>query len=415
MMTYFKKAIIAIADGLGDRPHPLLEGLTPLQKAHTPHLDQVAARGISGMMDLIAPGIPVGTDMGHLILFGGAVADYPGRGPIEAAGIGMDVQSGDIVFRCNLATVDEQWLVVDRRAGRINENTAELLAAIDGLPLNDEVTAYIRPATEHRAVLVLRGRDLSEQVSDTDPKLPGGGQPYLPAEAKDDSEQARRTAALLNRFLTMSHKILDAHPVNARRRQQGLLPANFILTRGAGQYREIGALSKTRGFRGCCIAGESTVLGVAKLAGFSTRTDPTFTANIATNFRLKAEMAIESLQTNDLVFVHVKATDLAGHDNLPLEKVKAIECFDEMVGLILRELPEHTYLALAADHSTPCAVQEHSGEPVPIAICGSDIRWDHVIRFDEIECSRGGLQRISGTDFIHSLLDFTGYAEKQGS
>lgn len=412
---YYRKAIVAIADGLGDRPHPLLGGLTPLQKAHTPNLDRVASQGICGMMDLIAPGIPVGTDMGHLVLFGGRPEDYPGRGPIEAYGIEMDVQPGDVVFRCNLATIDERGIVVDRRAGRINQHTAELAAAINGLPLSEDITAYVQAATEHRVVLVFRGPNLSVNITDSDPKAPHDGKPYVIPQASDDSKQARQMAELMNLFLNKSHAILDSHPVNMARRRQGLLPANFILTRGPGQYQPLASVPQQYGFSGCCVAGETTVLGVAKLLGYATHCSPQFTANIGSNFQLKAERALQALEHHDLVFVHLKATDLAGHDNLPFEKIEAIEHFDKMVGFMLDNLPEYTYLALASDHSTPCEVREHTGEPVPVALCGNGIRRDGVVQFDEYACAGGGLNRLSGTDFIHTIIDYMGYSHKQGS
>lgn len=412
---YYRKAIVAIADGLGDRPHPLLNGLTPLQKAHTPNLDRVASQGICGMMDLIAPGIPVGTDMGHLVLFGGRPDDYPGRGPIEAYGIEMDTRPGDVIFRCNLATVDEYGIVIDRRAGRINQNTVELVAAVNGMVLSDNVTAYMQAATEHRAVLVFRGANLSENITDSDPKAPHDGKPYVVPQASDNSEKSLQMADLMQLFLNKSHAILDAHPINTERKRYGLLPANFILTRGPGRCQPLASVPQKYGFNGCCIAGETTVLGVAKLLGYSTHSHPLFTANISSNFQLKAERALLALDNNDLVFVHFKATDLAGHDNLPFEKITAIEHFDRMVGLILDNLPEYTYLALAADHSTPCEVKEHTGEPVPVALCGNGIRQDNVMQFDEYACAKGGLNRLSGTDFIHTVIDYMGYSQKQGS
>ncbi len=412
---YYKKAIVAIADGLGDRPNPLLNGLTPLQKASTPNLDKLAAQGICGMVDLLAPGIPVGTDMGHLILFGGDPADYPGRGPIEACGIDMDVQEGDVILRCNLATIDQQGVVIDRRAGRISESAEELAKAITGMKLSDDVTAYFRPATEHRAVLILRGPDLSDKITDSDPKEPHQGKRYLQVTATDNSSSAQKTARLLNEFLAKSHVILDAHPMNLRRKAQGKLAANFILTRGAGNFKKLESTPQRQGFRGCCIAAETTVLGVAKLTGFDIQTDARFTANLETDFALKAEMTLKAIEQNDLVFVHIKATDLAGHDNLPFEKVEAIECYDRMVGAILDRLPEHTYFALAADHSTPCEVREHTGEPVPVVIYGQDIRRDHVLTYDEIACAEGSLKRLTGTSFINTIFDYMGYSHKQGS
>lgn len=410
-----RKMIVAIADGLGDRPHPKLGQLTPLQYANTPHLDRLAAEGISGMMDPIAPGIPVGTDMGHLILFGYEPQHYPGRGPIEALGIGMEVRPGDIVFRCNFATVDDRCIVVDRRAGRIRQGTDALAQALDGLTLEGGVTVRFKQATEHRAVLLLRGEGLSDQVSDSDPKAPNDGMPYLTVGPLDGSEEAARTALAVNSFLQQAHRILSGHPVNDERVAEGKLPANFVLTRGAGRMAELPPLAQERGMRAACIAGESTVLGVARLAGFRTFTDASMTGNLDTNIALKASLAIEQLADHDLVYVHMKAPDVKGHDNDPLGKAQAIERFDELVGRILERLPDDVYVALAADHSTPCEYGEHTGEPVPIVIAGPSVRRDQVQRYSEIDGMAGGLGRLSGADFVRTAQDLLGFVKKLGN
>ncbi|MGE6226529.1 2,3-bisphosphoglycerate-independent phosphoglycerate mutase [Paenibacillus chitinolyticus] len=409
-----RKVILAIADGVGDRPHPLLNHETPLEFAKTPHLDKLALMGISGMMDLIGSGIPVGTDMGHMILFGYQPHHYPGRGPIEALGIGMDVQEGDVVLRCNFATVDDNGIVVDRRAGRIRHRTDEIADAIDGLELQG-VKVHFKPATEHRAVLILRGAGLSENISDSDPKAPNDGCPYQEVRPLDDSEESKRTASILNKLLTEFHAILSDHPVNAKRIEQGELPANFILTRGAGKMARLEPITDELNIKGSCIAGESTVLGVARLAGFKAITDSSMTGNIDTNIELKAKLAVEEIAHSDMVLVHFKAPDLNGHDNEPLEKAKAIEQFDKMVGLIAQGLPDNTYLALAADHSTPCEVGEHTGDPVPVLIYGPSVRRDRNWRYNEIDCAYGGLGHLTGNEFVRTLHGLMGRVKKLGN
>lgn len=410
-----RKMIIAIADGLGDRPNPLLGNKTPLEYARTPNLDLLASEGITGMMDLIKPGIPVGTDMGHMILFGYEPCHYPGRGPIEALGIGMDVKPGDIVLRCNLATVDKDGIVVDRRAGRIRERTDEIAQEINGMMLDGGIQVFLKPATEHRAVLVLRGAGLSDKLSDSDPKAPNDGKPYQVVKPLDASEEAKRTATVLNQFLQEAHIRLSSHPVNIERAAHDKLPANFILTRGAGKMTDLQPISQAMNMKGSCIAGESTVLGVAELAGFRTITDISMTGNIDTNINLKARLAVDEISDNDIVYVHFKAPDIKGHDNEPHEKARAIELFDQMVGLIHQQLPANVYLALAADHSTPCEIGEHTGDPFPIAIWGPGIRRDRVMQYNELDCAYGGLGHMSGNDFIRTLHGLMGFVKKQGN
>lgn len=409
-----RKVIIAIADGSGDRPNPLLEHKTPLEYAYTPHLDRLAAEGITGMMDLVGSGIPVGTDMGHLILFGFQPEDYPGRGPIEALGIGMDARAGDIVLRCNFANVDETGIVVDRRAGRIREGTDLLAEALSGIELQG-VTFYCKPATEHRAVLILRGEGLSDQISDSDPKAPNDGSPYQVIRALDSSDAARKTAAVLNEYLQTAYQILASHSVNKERAGSKQLPANFLLTRGAGKIVEHNPVTERLNIKGSCIAGESTVLGVGILAGFKPVTDSRMTGNMDTDIALKAKLAIKEIEENDMVLVHLKAPDLKGHDNQPFEKAKALELFDKMVGMIADELPGNVYLAVAADHSTPCEVGEHTGEPVPILIFGPSIRKDRTLQYNELDCAYGGLGRLSGQEFVRTLHGLIGRVKKLGN
>ncbi|WP_282920641.1 2,3-bisphosphoglycerate-independent phosphoglycerate mutase [Ignavigranum ruoffiae] len=409
-----KKIIVAIADGLGDRPIQELGNLSPLQYANTPHLDQLASEGRTGLMDPIHPGITVGTDMGHTILFGHSSSQYPGRGPIEAAGVGLILEAGDIAFRCNFATVNDEGIVVDRRAGRIRQRTDELAQAINGYRIED-VEFLFKEATEHRAVLVMRGQDLSANISDSDPKAPNDGSPYKKVRALDSSPQAKRTAELLNRFLVEINQVLINHPVNIERQAKGLLPANFILTRGSGMMTEISHLGKDLGFTCAVVAGEDTVLGMAHLSGYDLFRDPSFTGNIDTNIELKARYALKAIRNHDLVYVHLKATDVMGHDNNPKGKVRAIEKFDKLLKLIMDDLPQNTLVALCADHSTPCEKGEHSGEPVPILIHGPGIFSDPVSSYDEVACSQGGLGRLTGHEFIWSLLDYLEVIPKQGN
>ena len=283
------KILLAIADGVGDRPCEVLEWKTPLQYADTSNLDLLAANGSCGIMDLYHAGIPVGTDLGHMILFGYGLEDYPGRGPIEAFGDGMELIGGDIAFRCNFATLDEQGIVVDRRAGRIRQGTAELAAALNGMEV-EGIRVLFKEATEHRAVLVLRGSGLSADVTDTDPKKEG--LLVKTAVAKKASGEAEFTADVLNRVILKAHEILKNHPLNQERVRQGLKPANAILTRGAGAMTQIEKITERLGFTACCVASERTVMGVARLAGFDIRTDPAFTGNLDTDQMKKSQFAL---------------------------------------------------------------------------------------------------------------------------
>jgi 2,3-bisphosphoglycerate-independent phosphoglycerate mutase len=418
-MVMKRKSIIVIQDGVGDRPVEVLGGKTPLEAANTPALDEVANNGICGLMDPVAPGVRVGTDVGHLALFGlDPYQDYYGRGPIEAAGIGLSLQEGDVAFRVNFATIDEDYTVIDRRAGRIREGVEKLASEVDGLEIDTTqgpVKVIFRPATEHRAVLVLRGEGLSDGVNDSDPLAGHVGEKIKTVQPLEDTREARKTAEAINKLTQVVHELFKKHPVNIQREREGLPPANVILVRSPGKLAKIKQVTERYGIKGACITAEDTIKGAARMAGYSVYWEPGMTASLDTDTGLKGRLALKALQENDLVYIHIKGTDLCGHDNRPEEKVKLIEKVDKMVELILRNIPEDVYVALTADHSTPCETGIHTGEPVPIAIKGSGVRRDSVHFYNEIDCACGGLNRINGVDFFMTIADLMGITHKYGS
>ncbi|MBN1593659.1 MAG: 2,3-bisphosphoglycerate-independent phosphoglycerate mutase, partial [Candidatus Coatesbacteria bacterium] len=352
------KGLMLIQDGVGDRPIYKLGRRTPLEAANTPNMDNLARNAINGLVDPLAPGIRVGTDVGTLALFGyNPLKTYWGRGPIEAVGINMKLQPQDVALRCNFATVDDEMKVIDRRAGRIREGTRKLAASLNGLDVAEGIEVEFKEATEHRAVLVLRGDKLSPEITDTDPGPASIGKKVRICEPSEPGlKLAQKTADVVNEFVKRSHEILKDHPVNQARIQKGEPPANIILTRGAGSPLRMRSMAERFGLKGACIAGESTVLGVARMAGFEVFTSPRFTANVDTILDEKARYATEALKVNDLVVLHVKGTDILSHDNNPLDKMHFIEKIDEMLGSILAQIDDDIYVALAADHSTPCEV-----------------------------------------------------------
>jgi len=411
------KGLMLIQDGLGDRPIYRLGRRTPLEAANTPNMDNLARNAINGLVDPLAPGIRVGTDVGTLALFGyNPLRTYWGRGPIEAMGINMKLDPQDVALRCNFATVDDEMRVTDRRAGRIREGTRKLASALDRLDVSDDIEVAFKEATEHRAVLVLRGEKLSPEVSETDPGPANVGERVRKCEPSEPGLRlAQRTADAVNRFVERSHEVLKDHPINKARVQEGKLPANIVLTRGAGCALKMRSITDRFGLKGACIAGESTVVGVARMAGFDIFTSPRFTANVDTVLDDKARYATEALKVHDLVVLHVKGTDILSHDNRPLDKMHFIEKIDEMLGILLSQIDDDVYVALAADHATPCEVGEHTADPVPVTIYGPDVLTDNVSGYSERSCQRGGLCRLTANQLLLTLLDFMGFTYRYGS
>ncbi|MDR3062767.1 MAG: phosphoglycerate mutase, partial [Methanobrevibacter sp.] len=199
------KGIVLIMDGLGDRPLKELNNQTPLQAANTPNLDKMAKKGINGIMDSIKPGIRPGSDTAHISILGyDPNIVYTGRGPFEACGVGIDVFPGDIAFRCNFSTVNDEFVVTDRRAGRIRDNTSSIISKLNEMKIDEyeDIEIVFKESNGHRAVLVLRGEGLSDKVSDADPKIEG--KPPKIVVAKDDSAEAKKTADLLNKIVKKS-------------------------------------------------------------------------------------------------------------------------------------------------------------------------------------------------------------------
>ena len=407
----FMKVMLIILDGMGDRPSEKLGGKTPLEAAQTPNMDFLAKIGISGIMDPIAPGIRAGSDTAHLSILGYDPYEvYTGRGPFEAAGEGLDLKHGDIAFRCNFSTVDEKMNVVDRRAGRIREGTHELAKALDGMEI-DGVKVIFKESVEHRAVLVLRGDGLSPKISDADPHDLG---PIHKVKALDDSEEAKRTAEIVNEFVKRSYEILKEHPVNLKRMEKGLMPANIVLPRGAGVVPRLESMEKRHNIRAGAIAGVSIVKGVCRLAGMEIIDVKGAKGSADSDFTAKIEAGMDYLKKGDMILINIKAPDLFGHDGDPEGKKNIIEKIDASME-VLKDALDNTIIAITADHSTPCDVMDHSGDPVPLIIAGKGVRTDDIEVFGERAAAKGGIGRIKGGDLLNILMQLAGLSEKFGA
>jgi len=411
------KAVLLVMDGLGDRPCRSLAGLTPLQSARKPLLDMMAREGETGIVDVVAPGLPNGSDTGHLAILGYDPHEcYPGRGPFEALGAGIDLTPGDIAFRCNFATVDHEGVLLDRRAGRITSQEAALLGEILGeitLEEYPEIRIVFKPTVEHRGVLVLRGSGLSPRIADTDPHRTGVK--MLEPKPLDDTEEARRTSAIITSFLKRASQVLASHPINVRRRGSGMPPANSIVLRGCGQFRPLQPIYERYGVRCAVVAGGALYRGVCRAVGFQIINVEGATGTYDTNLDAKVDAVIRSLSNYDLILMHVKATDTASHDRNPARKKEMIE----KISRAFRPVYEmggsgDLYVAVTGDHTTPSEIGEHRGDPVPILIWGPDVRRDSNDRFDELSCSKGGLNRIRGLDIIPLVSNYLGRMEMYG-
>ena len=413
--------VLVIIDGLGDEYIESLGG-TPLDYASSRMraLNTMAAEGVCGIMHPISPGVPPSSDIGHLAIFGYDIRrEYPGRGYFEAMGAGIRLKDG-VAFRVNLATVERRGrnlIVIDRRAGRISGSDAEeLYRALDAAIKERGLQAEIVHTFEHRGVLILRGEELCGAVYDTDPHEVGV--PVLAAEPWDEissglREIAARVAAMINEITRLSYDVLEHHDINARRRREGLPPANIILVRGGGVARRIASFREKWGMRAAFVAAGPLYKGIARALGMDEMHVEGATGTPNTNLPGKVEACIRALDMGyDFVYLHIKGTDNLSHDKKPLEKAKFLMRIDEALSPLL-DL-EDVLIVVTGDHATSSIRGRHIGLPVPIVFWGTTHR-DNVTRFSERECSRGCLGVLRGKDVMPLIMDLTDRSAELGT
>jgi len=399
-----KKTICLIFDGLGDRPIPELGYKTPLEAANTPNFDIIAAKSITGLMHTMGRGSRPGSDVSHLAIFGYPMdLYYTGRGPIEVAGLGVELQEGDVAFRGNLATVDGALNILDRRAGRIRA-VDEFAEALDGLEV-DGVKVIVKPGTAHRAGVVLRGPGLSSAVSDTDPHEEG--KPIYECKPLDGSTEAAFTASIVNKLTRKSYEILDGMDANNKRREAGELPANILMLRGAGVYPSMPKFDSKYGLKSCCIAGGGLYKGIGAFLGMDIIEVEGANAMPDSDIAAKFNRAVELLGEYDFIFCHVKATDSLAEDGDPVGKKDFIEKADKAAS-VLASLPDEVLLVVAADHSTASELKAHSADPVPVLFCNPSARIDGVVQMGERAFTAGGLGIIEGKDIMPEVMNLMG-------
>jgi len=403
-----KSILLVILDGLGDRPNLELSGRTALQAAYRPNMNHLVSTGLGGILFPITPGIRAGSDTSHLSILGyDPAVVYTGRGPFEAMGLGMEVKTGDVAFRANFATMDENGKVSDRRAGRIDSGTERLAS---DLRMNiDGVDFTVKEGVEHRAALVLHGENLSDRVTDSDPHDLG----KKPEEVRPLSSEATFTAEVLNKFLGEAQKILKNHDVNLEREKKGLLPANILLVRGPGKAPNLQPFSEKHNLKAASISGIPMISGISKLAGMDVLKVEGATGGLESNFKNKFIAASKALKHYDFVLMNIKATDVAGHDGKPEKKVRAIESIDQAIS-DLEFNPKESVICITGDHATPCSVRDHSGDPVPILFNTAGMLKNSLNLFDEISCMKAGFS-LRGLDVMPYLLQLSDRAEKYGA
>lgn len=408
------KGILVIVDGMGDLPHKLLGNKTPLEAANMPNLDFLATRGEMGFMYPVKPGFVPGSDEAIVSIFGNELMSST-RGQLEARGAGLDLTRGDLALRVNFATIDSLKArnIIDRRAGRTltTEEAEQLSKSLNQIKMPSKFV--FKPTIQHRATLVFRG-GFSDNITGNDAVYSQGKAKVVSkigfCKPMDDDDNSHYTANIVNEFLEKVYNVLDKHPVNKARKKKGLMPANYLFVRGAGiekpklkQYRKWMSPSYMPleiGFSR--ISGMQTFsFDYPKLKGLDAY------GNLYAGLKKACKFNIKMIKRNhkrfNYAYIHIKETDLPGHDNKPVEKKLMLEYIDKTFFKFLRKFvpSKGIQVLVTADHSTPCKLKNHSADPVPVLFYNDSLL--KAKKFCEKTARRGTLGRIFGKDLLKKI------------
>jgi len=387
------RIVLLVLDGLGGLPH-LDTGLTELESAATPNLDRLARAAALGMQLPVAHGVAPGSGPGHLSLFGYDPVKYNiGRGVLSALGVGFAVKPGDVAIRLNFASIDGDGRITDRRAGRPSdeENRRLVKKLQDNVRAPGGVQVFFESEKEHRAVLVLRGRQLSAELADTDPQEEG----VRPLPAKALKPEATETAELLQQILDSAFEVLRDEKV-----------ANAILARGIDAYHPFPTFFERYMLRARAIAKYPMYRGVARLDGMDS-------ARVPDSDEETVAILAEDFDDYEFHFVHFKAMDSRGEDGDFEAKRKAIEAVDALIPKVEALKPD--VLVVTGDHSTPSRLRAHSWHPVPLMIVSPWTRPQPDATFGERSCMRGELGIVPGREIMTLALAHAGRLAKYGA
>ena len=385
------KILLVVMDGLGG--YAAGEHGTELEEADTPHLDRLAAEGVTGLVEPVGPGITPGSGPGHLGLFGYDPERFElGRGALSAAGLDFELRPGDVAARGNLCTLAADGTIADRRAGRIPDDEAGAVVAKlqDGVRL-DGAEVFFRHEREHRVLVVLRGPGLDPALTDTDPQHEG----VAPLDSQPLEPDAKHTAELVAELVAQAQRVLSGEP-----------KVNGILLRGFDTHRELPGFGERYALRAAAVAIYPMYRGIGRLLGMDVLGQPA---------SLDDELQIlrDAWSDYDYFFLHHKGTDSAGEDGDRPRKIRAIEELDGVVPR-LRDLGPDV-IAVSGDHSTPSQMAAHSWHPVPALLWAERCGRDEVDRFGERWCLRGGLGLRPTKDLMALMLANAGRLQKYGA
>ena len=401
------KHLIILGDGMADWAVPSLGNKTLLQYADTPYMDRLAKMGKTGMLKTVADGFHPGSEVANMSVMGYDLPTvYEGRGVLEAASIGVDLQPDDMAMRCNLVCVEGE-LLKNHSAGHISTEDADVLIKYLEEKLGSN-KVHFYTGVQYRHLLVIKGGDKHVAcVPPHDVPL----KPFRPNLVKALRSEAEETAALLNDLIMKSQELLANHPLNLKRVAEGKDPANSIWPWSPGYRPKMEPLSDKYPSikKGSVITAVDLIRGIGHYAGLRCIDVEGATGLYNTNYEGKAQAAIEALKTDDFVYLHIEASDEAGHEgDVPL-KLKTIEYLDRRaVGPIyeaVKDWDEPVAIAVLPDHPTPCELRTHTAEPIPFLIYYPGIEPDNVLTYDEVACQKGEYGLLDKDEFMNIFMD----------
>jgi 2,3-bisphosphoglycerate-independent phosphoglycerate mutase len=369
------KTIVVVPDGMSDRPILELDGKTPWQAARTPNWDRLAATGEVGIVLTVPEGMYPGSDVANMSLMGIDPREHPtGRGPLEAAALGIHLGPTDLAFRCSLISTDGER-ILDHSAGNIPDAHSQPLMQLIAEKLGTRSLRF-HPGIGYRHVLVWEDGPLDLH---TEPPHDHVGEPFRPILPQGDGDQ------VLRRLIDDSINLLMDHPINRQRLEEGMMPGNMIWPWGQSRAPLLPNFDLTWGVSGAVVAAVDLIKGLGALQGMTVANVPGATGYVNTDYAAKARAALELLETHDFVYIHIEAPDEAGHHKDFPEKIYAIEQIDEkVVGTLLDGLRgERFRMLIVPDHATPVELGTHAPGPVPYLLFDSLAREPNIIPFDE--------------------------------
>ncbi|MDZ4172209.1 MAG: cofactor-independent phosphoglycerate mutase [Methanobacteriaceae archaeon] len=391
------KYVILIGDGMADYPLKELNNKTPLQAAKIPNMDKLAKMGCSGLLKTVPEGMDPGSDVANLSIMGYNPSEYyTGRGPLEAASMGVELSGGDVAFRCNFITKKND-ILEDFNAGHIT--TPESGELIDVLNQNFEKYGKFYHGISYRNLFVFNKKESANLK--TVPPHDIVGQKISENIVKPETDE---NARLINKIMEESENILLNTEVNKKRLDNNKKPANRIWLWGQGSKPQIETFKEKYNLKGATITGVDLIKGIGVYLGLNNINVPGATGYFDTDYLAKGKYAVDALDDHDLIFIHVEAPDEAGHAGDVAEKIKAIQEIDsKILGPIMKELMEYDeyVLVLLPDHATPISVKTHTMDAVPYVICSNNIKPDEVEYYDEESAKKGSL----GIDKAHNLIN----------